>query len=118
MDSTGETRAAIDDEPGEIPVRLLIAFTLAASALSTAALYSASAAGAAPSGPDSANDTIRKLENQGHRVVVNRVGAAPLSQCTVTSVTPGQEVTERDPVGDAGSVERVRYRTVYVTVQC
>lgn len=99
-------------------MQFLIASTMTAVALSTGILGVAGTAHAAPTGPDSAADTIRKLESEGRRVIVNRVGAAPLSQCTVTSVTAGQDVTDRDPVGDTGSVERVRYRTVYVTVSC
>ncbi|MGE2692788.1 hypothetical protein [Mycolicibacterium pulveris] len=84
----------------------------------SAALGFAGVAHGAPTGPDSAADTIAKLEAEGRRVIVNRVGAAPLSQCAVTSVTAGHDITDRDPVGDTGSVERVRYRTVYVTVSC
>ncbi|ODQ93386.1 hypothetical protein [Mycolicibacterium holsaticum] len=99
-------------------MRILTVSTITAAALSAAALGVAGPAQAAPSGPGSATDTIRKLESEGNRVIVNRVGAAPLSQCTVTSMTAGQDITERDPVGDAGSVERVRYSTVYVTVTC
>ncbi|BBY82619.1 hypothetical protein MPUL_37770 [Mycolicibacterium pulveris] len=89
-----------------------------AAALLAATLGATAPAQAAPTGPGSAEDTIRRLETEGNRVIVNRVGAAPLSQCTVTSVTAGQDVTDRDPVGDTGSVERVRYSTVYVTVSC
>ncbi|MGV0646094.1 hypothetical protein ABQE44_22120 [Mycolicibacterium sp. XJ2546] len=99
-------------------MQFLIASTMTAVALSTAILGMAGTAHGAPTGPDSAADTIRKLESEGRRVIVNRVGAAPLSQCAVTSVTAGQDVTDRDPVGDSGSVERIRYRTVYVTVSC
>ncbi len=99
-------------------MRPLTVSTMTAVALSTAMFTSVGAAQAAPTGPGSATDTIRKLESEGNRVIVNRVGAAPLSQCTVTSVTAGQDITERDPVGDTGSVERVRYSTVYVTVTC
>ncbi|ORA67435.1 hypothetical protein BST23_06305 [Mycolicibacterium elephantis] len=99
-------------------MRFLIVSTFTAVALSTATLGFAGAAHGAPTGPDSAADTIRKLESEGRRVIVNRIGAAPLSQCAVTSVTAGQDITDRDPVGDTGSVERLRYRTVYVTVTC
>ncbi|WP_234785151.1 hypothetical protein [Mycolicibacterium elephantis] len=100
----------------ERAVRTLVIST--AAALAAVTLGAAPAAHAAPTGPGSADDTIRRLESEGSRVIVNRVGAAPLSQCAVTSVTAGQDVTDRDPVGDTGSVERVRYRTVYVTVSC
>jgi hypothetical protein len=100
-------------------MRNLIITTMATGALSVAALGFAGGAVAAPSGPDSAADTVAQLESQGNRVVVNRVGAAPLSQCTVSSVRPGQDVTERVPVaGSDGTEERVRYSTVYITAHC
>ncbi|MGV0718771.1 hypothetical protein ABQE93_25545 [Mycolicibacterium sp. XJ662] len=99
-------------------MRFLSVSTMTAVALWTATLGFAGVAQGAPTGPDSAADTIRKLESEGRRVIVNRVGAAPLSECAVTSVTAGQDITDRDPVGDTGSVERVRYQTVYVTVSC
>jgi hypothetical protein len=47
--------------------------------------------GSAPS-PDPADVVITRLQNNGYRVILDKVGAAPLDQCKVTSVTPGQQV--------------------------
>jgi hypothetical protein len=49
----------------------------------------AGTAAAAPTGP-SAADTIARLQADGNRVVVNRVGTGPIDQCSVTSVRPVQ----------------------------
>ncbi len=73
---------------------------------------------AAPSGPGSAADIINRLETEGLRVIINRVGTGPLSECTVTRMAAGRDVTRRDATGDDSSVERLRYRTVHVTVTC
>lgn len=40
---------------------------------------------AAPTGP-SAAETIARLQADGKRVIVNKVGSGPLSECTVTNV--------------------------------
>ncbi|MFV9635499.1 hypothetical protein [Mycobacterium neumannii] len=91
---------------------------VAAAAVLLSAVGLAGVAQSAPSGPGTAIDTIRNLESKGKRVIVNRVGTAPLSQCNVSSVAEGHDVTVRDPVGTTGSQERIRYSTVYVTVRC
>ena len=62
----------------------------------TAAIGAAAAIGigagpaaAAPTG-SSATETIAQLQASGSRVVVDKVGAGPMDQCTVTSVRPVQ----------------------------
>lgn len=61
--------------------------TLAAGALTTAALGLIAPAQAAPSGPASAEDTISRLEDRGLRVVIDRQGVVtPLEQAEVSSV--------------------------------
>ena len=66
----------------------------AAAGLSAAVLGLAAPAIAAPTGGDSAQQTISQLEAQGHRVIVNRESGTPLSDATVVSVRPGPEIRE------------------------
>jgi len=44
---------------------------------------------AAPTGAGTAQDTISSLEDQGYRVVVNRLSERPLSEASVVSVGQG-----------------------------
>ena len=88
-----------------------------ATALTTGAVALAGSAAAAPTGP-SVEDTVRSLESSGYNVVVNRTGAAPLSQCTVSAVRPGQTHETTDS-RDGGSLNTtVVSETVYVDVAC
>ena len=50
-------------------------------------------AGSASAESDSAIVTIGQLEAEGFDVNVDRIGSAPLSECTVTSVRNPQEQT-------------------------
>ena len=52
--------------------------------------------GSAPpaAGHDTAQTVVSNLQSSGYKVILNRVGGAPLDQCTVTSVTPGEPVTQ------------------------
>lgn len=93
----------------------LAAFAVAASA---AILVSPAAASAAPSGPRSVTDTVASLEAQGFKVIVNKVGHAPLDQCSVGGVRQGQEVTELKRNTRDQTVQRVKYITVYVDAAC
>lgn len=72
---------------------------------------------AAPSGIGSAQDTVNELENSGFKVVLNKVGTAPLDHCTVDSVLPGETVTHAVKAGNE-VVSRVVYQTVYLTAKC
>ena len=98
----------------------LLATTFAAGAMVTVALGLAGQATAAvPSGPSNVTTTVNALEARGYNVVLNRVGAAPLSACVVTQVRPGQEVTRTDsgfPGDDLDTV--VVSKTVRVDVTC
>jgi hypothetical protein len=55
-------------------------------------------------------------------VIVNKVGSAPLDQCLVSAVRPGQTYSRTDSgVPGAGGddlVSTVTDRTVYVDVRC
>jgi hypothetical protein len=89
------------------------ATTLAASAVALAAF-----ANAAPSGPSTVDQTVRTLEASGYNVIVNRTGAAPSSQCTVSSVRPGQTHSTTDSRGGSSLTTTITSKTVYVDVTC
>jgi hypothetical protein len=93
----------------------------ATAALAAAALGLAGTANAAPSGPSSVDATVSQLKAQGYQVIVNRVGTAPLDQCTVNAVRPGQTYSRTDSgVPGAGNdvITTVTNKTVYVDVRC
>jgi hypothetical protein len=97
--------------------------SLAAGALTVAALGLTAPANAAPAGPSSADASIDQLRAQGLEVVVNRTGTAPLAQCTVNAVRPGQTFSHSDTgSGLPGSafdiVTTVTGKTVYVDITC
>ncbi len=91
----------------------LTATTIAASAVALAAT-----ANAAPSGPSTVDQTVRTLEASGYNVIVNRSGAAPLSQCTVNAVRPGQTHSTTDSRGGSSLNTTVTSKTVYLDVTC
>jgi hypothetical protein len=97
------------------------AFTLAAmttGALACAALGFTGTATAAPAGPSNVDQTVKTLESKGYNVIVNRTGAAPLSQCSVASVRPGQTHSTTDSRGGGSLNTTVTAETVYVDVAC
>ena len=75
----------------------------------------------------SAAETIGLLESAGYMVNVDRVGNAPLDQCTVTSVRNPQQVTRWVRVSDDGwgkhgqddeLVEIVISQSISVSLDC
>jgi hypothetical protein len=94
-----------------------IAVGLTATALASAAVALAGVAAAAPTGPSEVDETVRTLEASGYNVILNRTGAAPLSECTVTAVRPG--VThETTDVRGSDIKPMIISDTVYVDVAC
>ena len=94
---------------------------LAAGALASAALGLAGIANAAPAGPSSVDATISQLRAQGYQVIVNRIGAGAVDQCTLTAVRPGQTFSRTDsgaPGAEHDPVTTVTNKTVYVDVAC
>jgi hypothetical protein len=91
------------------------------AALAAAALGFAGAANAAPAGPSGADQTVRQLQADGLTVILNKVGTAPLDQCTVDAVRPGQKFSRMDS-GAPGAMDdivtTVVSSTVYVDVSC
>ena len=92
--------------------------TVAASALTAAFLGLAAPALAAPTGPGNAQDTISKLEAQGYRVIVNRIGSSPLEQASVVAVRSGQTYSRTDHSGPGDDLRtKLLGKTVYVDVK-
>ena len=95
--------------------------SLAASTLASAALGLAGTASAAPSGLSSVDATVSQLRAQGYAVILNRTGTAPVDQCTVTEVRPGQTFSRTDsgaPGANNDLVTTVMAKTVFVDVAC
>ena len=91
--------------------------TIAGGAFIALALGLSAGAQAVPSGIGSAQRTVNELENNGFKVVLNKMGAGPLDHCTVDSVRPGETVIR--PVQNGGDlVNQIVYQTVYLTAKC
>jgi hypothetical protein len=95
---------------------ITVGFT--ATALASAAVALAGVAAAAPTGPSQVDETVRTLEASGYNVIINRTGAAPLSECTVSAVRPGQTHSTTDSRGGGSLNTTVTSETVYVDVEC
>lgn len=96
---------------------------VSAAALSVCAIIATPAAFAAPE--ESAQQTINRLQSQGYTVTIDKVGTAPLDQCTVTSVRNPQTVTQLVPyIGPGRGNDRtalipaVVSQTVSVSLNC
>ena len=101
----------------------LLVTSITAGALVAAALGLTTTANAAPAGPSSVDATIDQLRAQGFNVIANRTGIAPVEQCTISSVRPGQTFSRSDTgSGLPGSafdiVTTVTSKTVYVEITC
>lgn len=94
-----------------------IAVGFTASALAAAAVALTGVATAAPTGPSEVDETVRTLEASGYNVILNRTGAAPLSECTVSAVRPGVTHETTDVRGD-DIKPMIISDTVYVDVAC
>ncbi len=69
-------------------------------------------------GPSNASETIARLQADGNRVIVNKVGNGAMDQCSVTSVRPIQ--TNPLPTGNplTGVPNLQRQTTVHVGLKC
>ncbi|CAN7584908.1 hypothetical protein [Mycolicibacterium frederiksbergense] len=80
------------------------------------------------SAEQTALETIGMLEAQGYTVNVDRIGSAPLEQCTVTAIRNPQQVTRWVSVeddgwgkhgdGDTDLVEIVVSQSISVSLDC
>jgi hypothetical protein len=92
--------------------------TVLAGGLAAAVLGLAAPAGAAPTGPGNAQETINQLHANGYNVIINRVGTTPLDQATVVAVRPGQTYSRTDSGTPGDNLEtRITDKTVYVDVK-
>jgi hypothetical protein len=92
--------------------------TVLAGGLTAAILGLAAPAGAAPTGPGNAQDTINQLQADGYNVIVNRTGTTPLDQATVVAVRPGQTYSRTDSGSPGDSFgTTITGKTVYVDVK-
>jgi hypothetical protein len=94
---------------------------ISAVALASAALVLAGAANAAPSGPGPVDQTVSQLQADGYQVIVNKVGTAPLSNCTISAVRPGQTYSRTDsgaPGAQDDLITTVTGKTAYVDLAC
>ena len=94
---------------------------ISVGALASAALGLAGAANAAPAGAATVDKTVSQLQADGYQVILNKVGTAPLNQCTVSAVRPGQTYSRTDSgVPGAGNdvITTMTNKTVFVDVKC
>lgn len=82
------------------------------------------ASSAVASAEETAQETISRLQSEGYKVTVDKIGTAPLDQCTVTSVRNPQQVTQWVPYvgpglgGDRILIPSVTSQTVSVSLNC
>ena len=99
--------------------------TIAATALTAGFLGLAAPALAAPTGAGNAQDTISSLQQQGYKVIVNRLSNAPLADANVVSIGKGPSFSHSDTNAknnqsytDYGrQFAPITTKTVYVTVK-
>ncbi len=106
-----------DEEKAHTMKKLGFAAVLAGG-LTAAVLGLAAPAGAAPTGPGNAQETINQLQADGYNVIVNRTGTTPLDQATVVAVRPGQTYSRTDSGSPGDSFgTTITGKTVYVDVK-
>jgi hypothetical protein len=81
---------------------------VAAGALAGVVLGLAPAASAAPTNVGSAQDAVNRLTALGYNVAINGSKTAPLSECTVVGVHPG----------DPGTAAASQFTTIWVDISC
>ena len=98
-------------------------WTLAAAMVGACAAMTVSAGIA--SAEEDAQATIRRLQDEGYTLNIDRTGSAPLSQCVVTNVRNPKQVTQWVPyVGpgnngnDRALVLQVMSQSISVTLDC
>lgn len=97
-------------------------WTLAAASLG---LCAAALAPAGLASAETAQETISRLQSQGYTVNIDKLGTAPVSECTVTSVRNPQTVTQLVPYIGPGRgndrsvlIPQVTSQTVSVSLDC
>ncbi|MGH3677524.1 MAG: hypothetical protein ACRDU5_17660 [Mycobacterium sp.] len=100
-------------------------WTLATAAVGVCAAIAAPAGLASgDENGQNAQDTIRRLQDQGYTVNIDRSGTGPMSECVVTNVRNPQQVTQWVPYvgpgsnGDSALVLQVVSQSISVTLDC
>jgi hypothetical protein len=100
-------------------------WTLAAAAVGVSAALAAPATLASADDGRSAQQVINDLQSQGYTVNIDRVGTAPMSECTVTNVRNPKQVTQWVPYIGPGNNGRDRAlvldvvsQSISVTLDC
>ncbi len=94
------------------------------AAVSAAAVAVIGAPASMASAEETAQETISRLQSEGYTVTIDKIGTAPLDQCTVTSVRNPQQVAQLVPYvgpvlgGDRLLVPAITSRTVSVSLNC
>ena len=94
---------------------------ISAAALAAGAVVLAGVANAAPAGPEPVDQAVSQLQADGYQVIVNKVGTAPLSNCAISAVRPGQTYSRTDsgaPGAQDDLITTVTGKTAYVDVAC
>jgi hypothetical protein len=93
---------------GRLTIKRFAHVIVAAGALAGVVFGLAPAASAALTNVGSAQDTVNRLTALGHNLAINGSRTAPLSDCIVTGVDPG----------DPGTAAAGRFTTIWVDVSC
>lgn len=88
-----------------------------ATLLAAVSIAAAAPSAAAPSGARSAQDVVDSLQQNGYKVILNKIGTVPLDQCDVAAVRPGRAITAIDATGGVRE-ELLSYTTAYVVARC
>jgi hypothetical protein len=103
---------------GDGQIRQFICGTAVIGAVAVGGLVIVPTAGAAPTGPSNIETTVKNLQAQGYNVIVNRIGSAPLSQCTISAVRPGQTFSTVDSRASGSPTTTIISKTVFVDAAC
>ncbi|MGH3723876.1 MAG: hypothetical protein ACRDUS_07085 [Mycobacterium sp.] len=107
---------------GRLILRRIGGLCLVAGTAAAIAAVSAPLADAGPKNLGNADVVIASLKARGDKVVINRRGSAPLTECVATSVREGrseyrwQRVRAADPASPL--VQMLDYRVMHVSVEC
>lgn len=101
---------------------MLTKWTMAAAAIG---VCGATLAPAGIASAETAQETISRLQSQGYTVTIDKIGTAPIDQCTVTSVRNPQSVTQLVPYIGPGRgndrsvlIPQVTSQTISVSLNC
>lgn len=100
--------------------------TVRMSVVAAAAMAVTAVAPLPPAAAETAQETINRLQASGYTVTVDRIGTAPISQCSVTSIRNPQTMTQLVPYigpgantrGNGSVLMAQSSRTVSVSLDC